>query len=90
MVGADGCVADMGASFATLSTPTPWVAEFRAAVEDAVKQWRFRPAEIRQLELVKADDGDYQRVARREKAEWTFDVEFTFSATGEVVSGLAR
>ena len=86
----DGRVASVAPSLATLSTPGPFAAEFRDAVEDAVRQWRFRPAEIRHLELIKAAGGDYLRLASVEKVEWKFDVQFTFTAAGEVRPGSAK
>jgi hypothetical protein len=89
-VDTDGRVSDVGASPAALSTPSPFAAEFRAAVDSAVEQWRFRPGEVRHLETVHGPDGDYQRMASREKVAWAFDVEFTFNAAGVVLAGLRR
>ena len=86
-VGTDGRVSDVGTSLASLSTPTPFAAAFRDAVEVAVAQWRFKPGEVLHLETVHDPGGDYRRVASREKVGWTFDVEFTFTATGDVVAG---
>jgi outer membrane biosynthesis protein TonB len=83
-VDADGRVSDVGTSLAALSTPSPFAAEFRAAVEVAVAQWRFRPGEVRHLETVHGPDGDYQRMTSRENVAGTFDVEFTFNATGVI------
>ncbi len=83
-----GRVSEVRPSLAILSMPSPFAAEFRAAVEAAVAQWRFRPAEIRQLELVRDPGGDFNRVTSREKIEWAFDVEFTFNATGDVLTQL--
>ena len=86
----EGRVASVAPSLATLSTPGPFAAEFREAVEDAVKTWRFRPAEINHLEVVKDPGGDYLRLASSEKIEWRFDVQFTFSASGEVRPDAAK
>ena len=83
-----GRVSDVGPSPVCLSTPSPFAAEFRAAVEAAVAQWRFRPAEIRHFEIVKHPDGDYLHLKSREVAEWKFDVSFTFNANGDVLTGL--
>jgi TonB family protein len=88
VVDAAGRVAEVHPSLAILSMPSPFAAEFQAAVEAAVRQWRFHPAELRQLELVRDPGGDFMRVASREKIEWAFDVEFTFSATGDVLTRL--
>ena len=84
-VDANGRVSDVGTSLAGMSTPTPFAADFRAAVEAAVAQWRFRPGEVRHLETVHDPDGDYQRMTSRENIAGTFDVEFTFNASGVVV-----
>jgi hypothetical protein len=90
VVDATGRVADVRPSLAVIAVPSLLASEFQAAVEKAVTQWRFQPGEIRQLELVKDPDGDFQRVARREKIEWAFDVEFTFNATGDVLTRLPK
>jgi hypothetical protein len=89
-VDATGKVSGVRPSLAILSMPSPFAAEFQAAVEAAVNQWRFRPAEIRHLERVKDPGGDFQRVASRETIEWAFDVEFTFNATGDVLTRLPK
>ena len=39
------------------STPGPFSGEFVAAAEKAVMEWRFTPAEIRQLKPVKGGPG---------------------------------
>jgi outer membrane biosynthesis protein TonB len=83
-VDANGRVSDVGTSLAAMSTPSPFTAEFRAAVEAAIAQWRFRPGEVRHLETVHDADGDYQRMTSRENIAGTFDVEFTFNASGVV------
>ncbi len=83
-----GRVENVQPSLALVTIPAAFSAEFQAAVEEAVKQWRFRPAEFRQLELVKDPGGDFQRVVKRENVAWAFDVEFTFNATGDVLTRL--
>ncbi len=85
-----GRVSDVRASLAHLTIPSSFAEEFRAAVEAAVAQWRFRPAEIMHLETVKDAGGDFQRLASREKIEWAFDVDFTFNATGDVLTHVAK
>lgn len=88
-VDADGRVSNVGPSLVCLSTPGPFAAEFQAAVEAALAQWRFEPGEVQHLEPFNGPDGAaYMRVKDREKVEWTFDVSFTFTATGDVMSGL--
>jgi hypothetical protein len=89
-VGVDGRVSDVASSITTLSSPGSFAGEFRAAVESAVRQWRFVPAEIRHLELVKHPQGDYLSLVRREPIEWKLDVQFRFSASGEVAAGGAK
>lgn len=90
-VGTDGRVSDVRPSLATLTLPSPYAADFQAAVEAAVAQWRFHPGEVQHLEPAKAPDGtSYLRVARSEKVEWSFDVAFTFNGAGNVLAGFAR
>ena len=89
-VDAAGRVADVRPSLASVTVPSSFGTEFRAAVDAAVAQWRFRPAEIRHLELVKDVGGDFQRVTAREKTEWAFDVEFAFTAMGDVLTRLPK
>ncbi len=88
-VDATGRVVDVGPSLRAISTPGPWAAEFRAAVEAAVAQWRFTPAEIRRLVPGRGgpQQEDYWVVTRAEKTDATFDVAFTFTAAGDVLPG---
>ena len=87
-VDARGGVADVAPSLKALTMPGPFVREFQAAVEAAVAQWRFTPAERRHL--VPGRGGpmkeDYWVVTRAEKTEAVFDVAFTFSGSGDVLS----
>lgn len=83
-VDGDGRVSDIAPSLLTLSTPGPFADDFQAAVEVAVRQWRFRPAEIIRLEKVETPDVTYNRVASRERVETHFDLAFTFTASGGV------
>ena len=86
-VDAEGRVADIRASPVVLSTPTPRADEFRAAVEDALRQWRFRPAELRKLApVVDAPGAPAWALVSREKTDYVFDVSFFFQSTGEVVA----
>src|SRR6185369_10500300 len=41
-----GRVSDVRESLLSLSMPSAFAAEFRAAVDAAVRQWRFRPGEV--------------------------------------------
>lgn len=89
-VDATGRVSDIRPSLVSLTLPSPFAAEFQAAVEAAVAQWRFHPGELRYLELVKDPGGDFQRVTSREKVEWTFEVSFAFNAPGDVLMRLPK
>ena len=79
-VDTDGRVSTVAPSMLAFSTPGPWADEFMAAVELALRQWRFWPAEIRHLENVQTPDVAYERVTRLEKIEAQFDLSFTFTA----------
>ncbi len=91
-VGADGRVNQVGSSGRALTTPGRYAADFYSAVEDAVKDWRFTPAERRHLVPVAARErqDDYWVVKRAEKTDDVVDVSFTFNASGEVSSGWSR
>jgi outer membrane biosynthesis protein TonB len=82
-----GRVAGVRMSLAAMTTPTPYMDEFRNAVEEALAQWRFRPAELRRLKPVTDTTGaPTWALDHREKTDCGFDVSFTFQSTGEVVS----
>ncbi len=87
-----GWVTGVTPSLKALTMPGPFVAEFQAAVEAAVAEWQFRPAEKRHL--VPGRGGpmkdDYWVVTRAEKTPATFDVAFTFTGTGDVLSEGAK
>lgn len=87
-----GWVTGVAPSLKVVTMPGPYLAEFQAAVEAAVREWQFRPAE--QRHLVPGRGGpmqeDYWVVTRAEKIEAVFDVAFTFTTSGDVVSGGAR
>lgn len=90
-VDAPGRVSDTRPSLAVISTPTPRAEEFRAAVEAAVGQWRFRPAELRRfVPMTDPTGAPAWALVGREKTDCTFDVSFIFQATGEVVSRGAK
>jgi len=91
-VDTDGRVSAVGPSMLAISTPGPFAHEFRGAVEDAVRQWRFTPAEIRHLEPAKEEGKtvNYWNVTSSEKVEASFDVAFTFTATGDVMPAAPR
>jgi hypothetical protein len=86
----NGRVTEVAPSMVSFSTPGPYAAAFRAAVEAAVEQWTFTPAKHRRLERVALPDGSvYWRNGGEEKAEATFDVAFTFNE-GEVTAPPVR
>ena len=91
-VDSSGRVARIGSSVRAISTPGRMSAEFLAVVESAVEQWRFVPAEVRRLKPVTGKEGkeDYWLVTRADKTDYSFDVVFTFTATGEVTSGMVK
>lgn len=82
-----GRVSDVAPSMLVFSTPGPFADEFREAVEAAVRQWRFRPAEIEKLEFVQAPTVSYNRIISTQKVETQLDVAFNFTATGGVELG---
>ena len=83
-----GRVGDISSSLLAVSTPGPFAPAFRDAVETAVRQWRFRPAQIIQQELAPLPGGgSYKRVTQREPTEAQFDLVFTFTETGKVETG---
>lgn len=86
-----GNVTDIRPSLVAFSTPGAWAGAFHDAVETALAQWRFHPAEIHRVEPMKGPNaGGYLLVKGSEKIEWTFDVAFTFNASGDVLSGLPK
>ena len=84
VVGVDGRVSEVGRSLLAFSTPTRFDAEFLAAVESAVAQWSFRPAEVRHFQAVTNREGTYRSMTGSEKTEWALHVAFAFNATGGV------
>lgn len=73
-----GAVTKVADSPTIISTPTPWRAYFRAAIDAAVRRWRFVPA-MRQYH----SGGDSQ-VIEMEQVPWETDVAFTFTPSGGV------
>lgn len=82
-----GRVTDIGPSLLTFSTFGPYAEDFRGAVESAVRQWRFVPAELLQNERVEKDGSAYQRVIRRQAVSTQIDLAFTFTESGGVEAG---
>ena len=83
-----GRVSSISPSPLAISTSGEFAAEFWRAVETAVTGWKFVPAKIRHLEPVSDPGGTFWRATKEEAIEATFDVVFTFSATGEVLPGM--
>ena len=83
-VDTSGLVSDIRSSILTFSTPGPFAGDFRAAVETALHQWRFAPAESQEIEPILGLDQPASRVTRSEKVETTLELSFTFTATGGV------
>jgi hypothetical protein len=82
-----GRVASIEQSWRAFSSPNRWEAEFRAAAEAAVTQWRFHPAQIQVIQRVSRPGSGYtNQVRRSDPTDWTEDVSFTFTMSGEVIS----
>lgn len=85
VVDAKGRVAEIAPSPFGFTMPSPYAREFFAAVERAVGQWKFKPAEIQVTELAVRDGVEVRTLTRREPIEATFDITFLFTSTGAVV-----
>ena len=87
-VDAEGRVTYVGDSFVAISTWGEYAGEFRAAVEEALAQWRFQPAEVRHLVLQDGGpgQGSYWLTTRTQNLDDWFDLSFTFAAKGGVLS----
>lgn len=86
-VGADGRVNEINPSFAAVSFPSRYDAEFHKAIEAALAMWRFEPAQWAQLEPSK--DGP-PIVKSRTDTETSFDIVFTFTTSGSVSTGFPK
>jgi Gram-negative bacterial TonB protein C-terminal len=85
VVDAKGRVAEVTPSRFGFTMPSPYAQEFFAAVERAVRQWKFKPAEIQFTEPAVREGVEVRTLTRREPIEATFDVTFLFTSTGAVV-----
>jgi hypothetical protein len=91
IIDSQGRVVDIGPSRFGFSTPSAFALEFAAAIDAAVRQWKFRPAEVRHVQPVALKNGQtIFKVVRIERVETTFDVSFTFTAAGEVIPSSSR
>lgn len=86
-VDSTGRVTDIRPSMVAFSTSSPFAEEFLKAVEVALRQWKFRPAESREREYVQNKDIAYYRVTKSEAVETEFDLMFTFTPAGGVQQG---
>jgi outer membrane biosynthesis protein TonB len=85
-----GAVTDIRPSMLAISvTPSKFADEFRDAVELAVRQWKFEPARVHDLERLTEGEFTYDRVTRTEMIEAEFDLAFTFTTEGKVEAGEA-
>jgi hypothetical protein len=85
-----GNVTNVQQSWKTFTSPSRYEADFRAAVEAAVRQWRFYPAQLQVIQRVqRVGRPDRYVVRHSDPTEWTFEVVFTFNDSGSVVANLA-
>jgi TonB family protein len=84
-IGTDGTVTQVMPALAGLPFGSPFTAQFQAAAEAAVRQWRFEPAEVRRLEPSDYRGTTIWSVTSSEKREMTVEVTFTFTETGPAV-----
>jgi hypothetical protein len=88
-VDASGNVTDVQQSWKTFTSPGRYESDFRAAVDAAVRQWRFDPAQIQVIQRVqRAGRPDQYVVRRSDPTDWTFEVVFTFNDSGAVAANL--
>lgn len=87
-VDAKGAVADIRPSMLAISfIPSKFADDFQAAVEVAVRQWKFAPARVHTIVRVTEGEFTYDRVTRTELIEAEFDLAFTFTTAGKVEVG---
>jgi hypothetical protein len=90
LVDTRGRVAEVADSPRLASSPGPFAADFRRAVEDVLTEWRFVPAVWRRYEPGEDLDGDgvadYRRVVEHRVVNFYLDVRFDF----EIVDGQGR
>jgi hypothetical protein len=84
VVDTEGRVTDLAPSFLTLTSPTRFETEFRSAIEAAVAEWRFRPAEVRHFTVRTNREGSYRSMTGSETTEWALHVVFRFNTAGAV------
>jgi hypothetical protein len=83
VVGVEGKVTEISDSPLMTSSQGPFASEFRAATEEAIRNWSFEPAEIHTLEDGKDLDGDgkpdYKTIIATQKVPVYFDLHFNFN-----------
>lgn len=84
-IGVDGRVTNATPTLSGIPFHGPFTAQFQAAAEAALAQWRFEPAEIRHIEPRDADGTTIWAMTGSEKEETTIEVDFTFAETGATV-----
>ena len=90
-VDANGAVTEVSPSMLAVTITPPEFAEaFREAVEVAVRQWKFAPARVLQLERRTEGEYTFDWVAHTEMIEAEFDLAFTFTPSGKVEAGEAK
>ncbi len=77
-----GMITDTRSSIWLVSLPGPFSEDFRAAVDVALRQWRFEPAETVEFEQEEKDGLSPLRVLKREKVATEFDLAFDFTPGG--------
>lgn len=97
IIGVDGKITDISDSPITLSTSGPFEADFRNAVEEAIRTWTFESAELQQLEDGKDLNGDgkpdFQKVVSVQKIPVYLDLRFDFNivrGSGQVRAAPAK
>ena len=78
-----GQISAIAPSPAVFSLPSKFANEFQTAVEAALAQWQFSPAEVRHM-VPMVGAGDYWLVDGIQKVESVLDVAFTFTSVGDV------
>jgi outer membrane biosynthesis protein TonB len=78
-VGTGGTVTSVAPSFVRVSFPTRYKDDFDQAIQTALSQWRFEPAQLARLDPQVAEA---PVVVSTETMETSFDVVFTFVASG--------
>lgn len=86
-VDVQGRVTDVRPSMLVFSTPGRYADEFFAAVEAALRTWRFVPAAAVDWGPVVENGVTVERALRSEPVEAEFDLAFKFTASGGVMAG---